>query len=265
MQLTATKPTQTGVGVDRRTLRTRCALRDALAAEIEATGDLSQVTVTAVTDRAGVTRRTFYSHFRDIADLVAQVEDETVSDVRQLVGHIAATNLKQLQQAIRAFEPCPGSVELLEYFSQRGSYLPALLGDGGDPAFVEKLKRMTFDVIADRAIQGIRVPLPRTVFDYYLTFAISAEVGVLLRWLSRGMRESTWVMACIMTALMFVRPGDLYGQKIEFGFPGLGEGFPDLPADVLGTVDSQPRSTTDRSEALGAQRYHTNSKERSNA
>ncbi|MDY4535518.1 MAG: TetR/AcrR family transcriptional regulator, partial [Tractidigestivibacter sp.] len=51
---------------DRRTRRTRLALRDALAEEIAAMGDLSRVTVTAVTSRAGVTRRTFYSHYRDI-------------------------------------------------------------------------------------------------------------------------------------------------------------------------------------------------------
>ena len=55
---------------DRRTRRTRLALRDALAEEIAATGDLSRVTVTAVTGRAGVTRRTFYSHYKDITDLV---------------------------------------------------------------------------------------------------------------------------------------------------------------------------------------------------
>ena len=49
----------TAPSVNRRSRRTRIALRDALAAEIQATGDLSQVTVTAVTDRAVVTRRTF--------------------------------------------------------------------------------------------------------------------------------------------------------------------------------------------------------------
>ena len=29
-------------------------------------------------------------------------------------------------------------------------------------------------------------------------------------------------MARVMTALMFVRPGDLYGKKIEFDIPSLG-------------------------------------------
>lgn len=64
---------------DRRTRRTRLALRDALAEEISATGDLSRVTVTAVTNRAGVTRRTFYSHYKDIPDLMNCIEKETVA------------------------------------------------------------------------------------------------------------------------------------------------------------------------------------------
>ena len=93
---------------DRRSVRTRRALRDALAAEIEATGDLTQVTVTAVTDRASVTRRTFYSHFKDINDLVGQIEAETIRDLKGLVGNISAVNLDILQDALDGFAPCPG-------------------------------------------------------------------------------------------------------------------------------------------------------------
>jgi AcrR family transcriptional regulator len=207
---------------DRRCVRTRQALRDALAAEIEATGDLTQVTVTAVSDRAGVTRRTFYSHFRDIPDLVGQIEDETVRDSRELVGRIAATHLDDLEQSISRFEPCPGAVELLTYFRDRGTYLSALLGDGGDPAFAEKLTCMVRDAVRDRASEGLVALAQGAFFDYYLTFAISAEVGVLVRWLTSGMREGVDVMARIMTALMFVRPGDLYGKKIDFDIPALG-------------------------------------------
>ena len=98
---------------DPRSVRTRRALRDALAAEILSTGDLSQVTVTAVSNRAGVTRRTFYSHFKDIPDLVDQVERETVDGSRALVERIASTHLDELQRSIENLKPCPGSVELL--------------------------------------------------------------------------------------------------------------------------------------------------------
>ncbi len=204
---------------DRRSVRTRTALRQALADEIEATGDLSRVTVTSVTERAGVTRRTFYSHFRDIPDLVNQIEEETLADFRGYVVRISETSLAGLQESLNRQEPAPGSIELLRCIAEKGSYLKPLLGDGGDPAFAERIKRMVREVVQDRALDGLDLRALGSFFDYYLTFAISAEVGVLLRWLEGGMRESVGTMARLMTALMFVRPGDLYETHIDFDIP----------------------------------------------
>lgn len=204
-----------------RSLRTREALRDALAAEIVETGDLGQVTVTAVSDRAGVTRRTFYSHYRDISDLVCQIECEALDGLRPHIARISDTRLEELEKMIHQFEPCPGSIELLSYCAERGGYLAPLLGDGGDPAFVERLKSLVREVVEPHALEGFTLGAGAQIFDYYLTFAISAEVGVLVRWLTTGMRESAEVMACIMTALAFVRPGDLYGKPFDFDIPTL--------------------------------------------
>ena len=200
---------------DRRCLRTRLALRDALAEEIADVGDLSRVTVTGVTQRADVTRRTFYSHYRDIPTLVAAIEDETVSDLVPLAAQISQVTIPELEQAIRTFNACPGATDVLAYFRENGKVLSALLGEGGDPAFVEKIKHMVRNVVEDRARDGFS-PLVEVGFDYYLTFVISAEVGVLVRWLTTGMAESDDIMARIMTALLFVRPGDLYGRPIDF-------------------------------------------------
>ena len=203
---------------DRRAVRTRAALRDALAAEIEATGDLTRVTVTAVTDRADVTRRTFYSHFRDIPDLVRAIEDETIAELKPVIAQLASVNLPELKAAIDAAEPCPGSIELLAFFKERGSYLAPLMGEGGDPGFVERIKAMVHGTITSRAMHGMdarAIPF----LDYYLSFAISAEAGVLVRWLTGGMHESVGTTARLMTALMFVRPGDLYGTPIDLDIP----------------------------------------------
>lgn len=208
-------------GINRRSRRTRTALRDALAAEIQATGDLSQVTVTAVTDRADVTRRTFYSHYRDIPDLVRCIEDEALEEMRPYVARISETTLDQLKVALDHFEPCPGSIEMLNYFKKNGSYLAALLGDGGDPAFSKRLSDMVREQAHDRVAEGFIVPHADMLVDYYLAFVISAEVGVLVRWLSAGMRESIDFVARMMTAMLFVRPGDLYGRPIGFDIPTL--------------------------------------------
>lgn len=202
-----------------RSMRTRAALRDALAAEVVQAGDLTQVTVTGVSDRAGVTRRTFYSHYRDIVDLVCQAEQEAIEGLRPFVARIADVHLDELELAIHDFEPIPGSVELLSYCEERVGWLAPLLGDGGDPAFAERIKRLVREVVEPRALEGFNLGAGSAIFDYYLTFAISAEVGVLVRWLTTGMHESVDVMARIMTALAFVRPGDLYGRPIDFDIP----------------------------------------------
>lgn len=207
---------------DRRSVRTRLALRDALAREIVATGDLSQVTVTAVTDRAGVTRRTFYSHYRDIPDLVNQVEDETTAEIQPYLQGLVAVDLAGLERALNECEPCPGAAELLGYFKERSSYLAPLLGEGGDPAFANKLTAAAHDVVYARAANGLAVGVAQELLEYYLTFALSAEVGVLVRWLTTGMRESVDVMARLATGLMFVRPGDLYNHRIDFNVPAFG-------------------------------------------
>lgn len=213
--------------VDRRTLRTRKALREALAEEIVATGDLSQVTVTAVADRAGITRRTFYSHYRDIPHLVECVEDEAIHELGLLVRGISGVTLDQLEEALNHIAPCPGSEEVLDYLKANSSHLSALLSESGDPAFAEKLKTMVREVVQTRASEGFvappESPIAHAVFDYYLTFVISAEVGVVVRWLTTGMNEPVMVMAGLMTALLFVRPGDLYGRPINFDIPTLAE------------------------------------------
>ncbi len=207
------------LSTDRRSVRTRQALRDALAREIGETGDLSRVTVTAVTERAGVTRRTFYSHFKDIPDLVNQIEEAALMELRAPLARLAACHLDDLRAALDQGRPAPGATELLTCVRERGDYLRPLLGEGGDPAFAGRIKQLAHEVIGQRALEGLDLRALGPLFDYYLTFAISAEVGVLLRWLDGGMREGVGVMARLMTALMFVRPGDLYDNPIDLDLP----------------------------------------------
>lgn len=222
---------------DPRSTRTRRALRDALAAEIVASGDMTQVTVTGVTDRAGVTRRTFYSHFRDIPDLVMHIEQETIDDLKPLVAQLAQVDLDGLAQSIEHHEACPGADEILTYFKEREGYLAPLLGEGGDPAFTNRLAAMVREQVEQRAKSGLDLALIGRLFDYYLTFAISAEVGVLVRWLTTGAHESVGSMARVMTALMFVRPGDLYGKIIDFDVPSFGLAMlTSLPDDDLALI-----------------------------
>jgi AcrR family transcriptional regulator len=102
-KMTRTKPV--AAKVDRRILRTRDTLGDALV-ELMQEKAFDEITVQQVLDRAGVGRSTFYAHYRDKDDLfLSDVEDffelmstlltrhgvslERVAPVAELFAHIA--------------------------------------------------------------------------------------------------------------------------------------------------------------------------------
>lgn len=207
---------------DRRSLRSQRALLDALTRQLGEGEDLSHITVASLTDRAGLTRRTFYTHYRDIPDFIEQVEAGILAEIRERIAVVAASDLPALYRNIEELEPAPGSVELLGYLKRDGSVIGALLGPGGDPAFVQRVSDIARDTIADRMRTGIFPGVLGTFFDYYLSYVVAAEMGIVQRWFARGLRESPETMARIMTVAAFVRPGDLYGKPIDINVPAYG-------------------------------------------
>ena len=208
--------------VDRRSLRSQLALRDALAAEIAACEDISRISVASLTERAGLTRRTFYSHYKDIPDFIEQVENALLEDVRTLVCAIAEATLPELYQNIERLEPAPGSVDLLRYISDNRELIGALIGPGGDQAFINKVVDMACSAVSDRMQTGIFPGALGAFFDYYLSSVVASEVGVVQRWFERDLAESPETMARIMTVIAFVRPGDLYGMPIDVNVAAYG-------------------------------------------
>ena len=65
---------------DRRTLKTRKALRNGLA-ELLAEKELHKVTVQEIADKADVNRVTFYKHYLDVYDLYDKTEQEVLVEL----------------------------------------------------------------------------------------------------------------------------------------------------------------------------------------
>ena len=227
---------------DRRSLRSQVALRQALVSELAGGEDIAHLNVGMLTDRAGLTRRSFYSHYRDIPDFINQVEEGVLDDIRHLISQISAATLPDLYRNIDELEPAPGSVELLRYLSDNRGLVGSLLGPGGDPSFIKKLIDLAREELADRMQAGIMGLALGTFFDYYLTYVVAAEVGIVQRWIEHGLIESPETMARIMTVIAFVRPGDLYGQPIDINVPAYGMKLMNLQledADGIATIATE--------------------------
>ncbi len=207
---------------DPRCLRSRSALRNAFVEALGETGDLSKVTVTCVADRAGLTRRTFYAHYRDISELANAVKRETIDELAELVEQLCSIQLDEVFAAIDRTEPVPGSVEILAAMKARQGYLTAIMGPDGDPSFAQELKSRAHAIAAAHALQGIGALGLTSFFDYYISFAVGAIFAVIERWVAGGMEEPAEALARLLSLLVFVRPGDLYQNSYDIDIQGYG-------------------------------------------
>lgn len=193
------------------------------------------MTVASLTERAGLTRRTFYTHFRDIPDFIEQVEEGILAEIGERIAALAAADLDSLYRNIDELEPAPGSVELLEYLREDGALIGALLGPGGDPALAVRIEDLARAAVADRMKTGIFPGVVGAFFDYYLSYVVAAEMGIVRRWFERGLEDAPETMARIMTVVAFVRPGDLYRKPIDINVPEYG-------MKLMGLQTSAPRN-----------------------
>src|SRR5450432_2089753 len=103
-----TRPRKT----DRRVLRTRDGLGDALV-ELLVEKPFDDITVQEVLDRAGVSRSTFYEHYRDKNDLFLSDVDEFFERMASLL----ARSNDQSERVAPVTELCAHVGEVHEFYS----------------------------------------------------------------------------------------------------------------------------------------------------
>ncbi len=71
---------------DKRVVRTKKAIRSALFRIME-NKDIADITISELTAEANVNRRTFYTHYRNITDILTEVETDFVAALKQLADN----------------------------------------------------------------------------------------------------------------------------------------------------------------------------------
>jgi AcrR family transcriptional regulator len=160
---------------DRRILRTRDALGDALVALMHEK-NFDQITVQQVLDRAGVGRATFYAHYRDKEDLF-------MSDVEDFFA-MAASMLKRHHVDTSRLAPIR---ELFSHMRDAKEFYMALVvsGKAND---VRELGRGIFARSIDERIEAAGVqldPLQRSAQAHALA---GSMFSLLDWWIDKGMK-----------------------------------------------------------------------------
>ena len=164
---------------NRSTRRTRSAIREALT-EMLAVKPVGKITVQELIDRANICRTTFYAHYEDIYDLLSEVEDDILSEIR--------AGLEGLDQApIRVEEQYPAIEAVVAVYAKHEKLIRLLNGPNGDPAFDARLQDTIYDVTRD-----LRKVKEGDSFDeerhrLYSCYVISGGISVLNRMLSANL------------------------------------------------------------------------------
>lgn len=192
---------------DRRIIRSKKALRDALIALMEERG-FDGFTVNDLCERADLNRGTFYNHFHDKDTLLMTLEDEIMSDLDRFQEQMQQLSMRKLVKYCTLKKPLPFLIELFDYLRAQGDFLHAVLGPGGDVRFGPRLR----DCVCTNLIQSILHERyrndPTPFVQYYVAFFASAYLGVIMRWIETDMKESSEDMAFIAMRLFFIKPGE---------------------------------------------------------
>ena len=197
------------LATDRRILRTRLAIHAAFVSLVKEKG-FDALSVKDITTRANINRGTFYLHYTDKYDLLDHIEAGIIQDLQGIIQQASALDIVDSKLLT---EPLPVVVEFFEYLRDNAPLMHAVLGLRGDIAFQTRLKRAIeaniFNTGFFAPMKDENLLVPR---EYFLSYIISAHLGVIQLWLQKGCLEPPREMALILSRLSF--KGPLYASGI---------------------------------------------------
>lgn len=185
---------------DRRIIRTRLAIREALIGLIAERG-FDPLTVKDISEKANINRGTFYLHYRDKFDLLEQTIDQIAEECKNIILEVNTLDLSDYKDLD---EPIPVMVSLFDFFQKNAALMRALLGLKGDMAFRNHLEKVLWTSFFEKEllthIKRANFLIPS---EYFMAYLISAHLGVVQQWLENGCRETPREMAFILYRLSF--------------------------------------------------------------
>jgi AcrR family transcriptional regulator len=175
---------QTG---DRRTRKTKKLFRQGLV-RLMSEKKLNEITVRELSDLVDVNRGTFYLHYRDIYDLLEQIENEMFDDFYAVINKYKVTELNGT--------PLPIFIDAFQFVAENADMCKVLLSNNGDISFVERLKSIVKSKSFNSWAEFYKSSNTEK-YEYFYNFMISGCIGILQHWLNTGMKEPAEEMAVL--------------------------------------------------------------------
>ena len=170
---------------DRRILRTRKKLKTALL-ELMKVKELQQLTITEVTKHADCNRVTFYSHYKDLNELLSAVVEEhlagLVSNFQKSFQDLQRFSSTDVQRHLPIFEYIYAHQFIFRLII-KGEVLP-----GSQNQFCESLVQVAATELRLEEESDLEVP----TLNYFMTYG---SLGFFLYWIKQDFKDSPEIMA----------------------------------------------------------------------
>ncbi len=175
--------------IDQRVRLTRDLLKNALV-QLMQEQHISKISIRAICEVADINRSTFYAHYANQYELLEQVQQEVLANLK--------TDLNK--QALDEDNPLSVQVltRVLEYIKDNRELFTALLSENYDFAFQKEIIELAQFISAQQ-----NPSLDKKTHDYIRTFGLSGAISILKKWLYGGAQEAPDQMASFIIQISY--------------------------------------------------------------
>ena len=186
--------------VDRRVIKTRRQLKKGLAALMKEKS-VNQITVKELVEEVDINRSTFYLHFKDIQDLLREIEENMEAQIKRAIEEhpIVSGN----ENAFYFIE------DMFRVLDEEREISKALIGPNGDMGFIHRIERIIKE--NSRGTLEKMFPGKKEDLKYFYAFCLSGCLGLVKVWLNEGEEKSPEEMTQ-MTFNMIANAKDAFCQ-----------------------------------------------------
>lgn len=173
--------------MDRRIRKTKQQLRQSVTILLKQKR-IQDITVRELAELADINRGTFYLHYRDVYDLLNQIEDELLDELESVLSKYQPGSI--LPNTAQIF------TDVYELVQRNSELAGILLGDNGEWNFINRLNQILREKCLRDWVEHFRTENHET-FDSYYIFIISGCMGLVQHWLKNGMKETPQELAAL--------------------------------------------------------------------
>lgn len=170
---------------DRRVRKTKAQLQHCLAVLMK-TKRINEITVKELTSMSDLNRGTFYLHYNDVFDLLAQTEQELLTEFDHVLSKFAPAAAKD--------NPALVFQEIFNLVKENKDMVSVLIGDHGDLNFVLALRKIVENRCLNSMMEQYHIKNSEN-FNIFFKFLLSGAIGIVQYWIQTDCRESPEALA----------------------------------------------------------------------